>query len=69
MPDKVLPIRLRCRHLQSLGHLAATAAVPLATVQAALDDIGAEPVFSLNGVHFFEPDVCATVLQRLKERS
>ena len=51
-------------YLESLGHIAVLAEVPVATVQKILDGIGARPLFVVNAVPLFPAEVCGTVMAR-----
>ena len=51
-------------HLESLGHIAAFAGVPVHEVQRILADIGARPAFVINAVPHFDAKVAGTVFAR-----
>ncbi len=50
--------------LSSLGHIATQCERPVPTVKRELDDIGAEPVFYLNAVAYYDSLAYGRVLAR-----
>lgn len=50
--------------LESLGHIAATAGVPVSEVQRIVAEIGAKPLFVINCIPHFAGAVAGTVIAR-----
>ncbi len=53
-------------YLESLGHIAATAGCPVSEVLRIIAEIGARPVFVINGVPHFSAEVAGTVIARAR---
>jgi len=53
-------------HLESLGHIAVLAEIPVVEVQKIIAEIGAEPAYTINGVPHFDSAVAGTVIARAK---
>lgn len=51
-------------YLESLGHIAATAGVPVCEVQKIIVEIGAQPAYVINCIPHFAAEVAGTVIAR-----
>ena len=51
--------------LNSIGHMCVLAQRPISEVEQIVKDCGAEPVLVLNGLAYYDAQVCGTVLCRV----
>lgn len=51
-------------HLETTGHMAVLAKIPVAAVKAIIDEIGAKPRFVVNGLAHYDAMVAGTVIAR-----
>jgi len=51
-------------HLETTGHIAVLAEIPVATAKAIIAEIGAKPRFVINGLSHYDAAVAGTVIAR-----
>ena len=51
-------------YLETTGHMAVLAEIPVAAVKALIDQIGARPHFVINGLAHYDATVAGTVIAR-----
>ncbi|NLF08949.1 MAG: hypothetical protein GX594_13360 [Pirellulaceae bacterium] len=53
-------------HLETTGHMACLAQIPVAAVKTIIGEIGAKPRFTINGLEHYDAKVCGTVIARAR---
>jgi hypothetical protein len=53
-------------HLETVGHIAVSARIPVAVAKTIIAEIGARPRFVINGLSHYDAEVAGTVIARSK---